>query len=63
VGLIDELNLILCPTVDGAKGAPCLFDSTDADANVAAPVKAMTLLSSKAMDGGAVWLRYAIENG
>ena len=62
-GLIDELALILCPTVDGARGAPCLFDSTDADANVAAPVKVMTLLSSTAMDSGAVLLRYAIENG
>jgi len=62
-GLIDELSLILCPAVDGAKGAPCLFDSTDADAGVAAPVKAMTLLSSTVLEGGAVWLRYAMENG
>ena len=26
-GLVDEINLILCPAVDGAKGAPSLFDS------------------------------------
>jgi hypothetical protein len=24
--LVDELNLILCPAVDGAKGAPSVFD-------------------------------------
>ncbi len=32
-GLVDELNLILCPAVDGAKGAPGVFDSTDAGAD------------------------------
>ena len=25
-GLVDELNLILCPAVDGAKGAPSVFE-------------------------------------
>src|SRR5215468_2313140 len=29
-GLIDELNLILCPAVDGARGAPIVFDSGEA---------------------------------
>jgi riboflavin biosynthesis pyrimidine reductase len=62
-GLIDELSLVIYPAVDGAKGAPCFFDSSDADANVAAPVRAMRLLSSTTLDGGAVWLRYALENG
>ena len=28
-GLVDELNLILCPAVDGAKGAPSVFDSPE----------------------------------
>jgi riboflavin biosynthesis pyrimidine reductase len=41
-GLVDELNLILCPAVDGAKGAPSVFDSTDAEADRRAPVTAMT---------------------
>src|ERR1700686_3605768 len=44
-GLVDELNLILCPAVDGAKGAPSVFDSTDAEADRRAPVTAMTLES------------------
>ena len=42
-GIVDELNLILCPAVDGAKGAPSVFDSTDAEADHRAPVTAMTL--------------------
>jgi hypothetical protein len=60
--LVDELNLILCPAVDGAKGAPSVFDSTDAEADHRAPVTAMTLDSSQALDGGALLLRYRIQN-
>jgi riboflavin biosynthesis pyrimidine reductase len=61
-GLVDELNLILCPAVDGAKGAPGVFDSTDAGADRRAPVTAMTLESSRALEGGAMLLRYRIQN-
>jgi len=48
--------------VDGARGAPSVFDSSEAEADRRAPVTAMTLVSSKVLDGGAVWLRYRIEN-
>jgi riboflavin biosynthesis pyrimidine reductase len=27
VCLIDEISLVICPAVDGAKGAPSVFDS------------------------------------
>jgi hypothetical protein len=29
--LIDEICLAICPAVDGAKGAPSIFDSSDRD--------------------------------
>jgi riboflavin biosynthesis pyrimidine reductase len=61
-GLIDELNLVLRPAVDGAKGAPSVFDSTEAEADQRAPVTAMTLESSEALQGGVVLLRYRIKN-
>jgi riboflavin biosynthesis pyrimidine reductase len=61
-GLVDELNLILCPAVDGAKGAPSVFDSTDAETDRRAPVSAMTLESSRALEGGAMLLRYRFQN-
>src|SRR6202049_1725708 len=61
-GLVDELNLILCPAVDGAKGAPSVFDSTDAEADRRAPVTAMKIESSQALEGGAMLLRYRIQN-
>jgi riboflavin biosynthesis pyrimidine reductase len=61
-GLVDDLDLILRPAVDGAKGAPSVFDSTDAEADRRAPLTAMTLESSQALEGGAMLLRYGIQN-
>jgi riboflavin biosynthesis pyrimidine reductase len=61
-GLVDELNLILCPAVDGTKGAPSVFDSAEAEADQRAPVTAMTLEESRTLEGGALLLRYRIEN-
>jgi riboflavin biosynthesis pyrimidine reductase len=60
-GLVDELSLILCPAVDGAKGAPSVFDSSDAEAGQRAPIQTMTLESTQVLDGGAVWLRYGLQ--
>jgi riboflavin biosynthesis pyrimidine reductase len=61
-GLIDEISLAIFPAVDGANGAPCVFDSGDADAGAAAPLRAVTLESSEMLEGGAVWLRYRVQN-
>jgi riboflavin biosynthesis pyrimidine reductase len=61
-GLIDEISLVICPAVDGAKGAPSVFDSGDEDAG-AAPVRAMTLESNEVLEAGAVWLRYKLQSG
>jgi riboflavin biosynthesis pyrimidine reductase len=61
-GLVDEFNLVLCPAVDGAKGAPSVFDSTKAEADQRAPITAMMLESSQALEGGAMLLRYRIQN-
>ena len=60
-GLVDEFNLVLV-AVDGAKGAPSVFDSTEAEADQRAPITAMTLESSQALEDGAMLLRYRIQN-
>jgi riboflavin biosynthesis pyrimidine reductase len=62
-GLIDEISLAVCPTVDGARGGPHVFDSNDDETDARAPLSAMTLISSEVIEGGAVWLRYRLENG
>ena len=61
-GLIDEISFAICPAVDGAKGAPSIFDSSDRDAGVSAPIRSMTLASTEVLEGGAVWLRYRLQN-
>ena len=61
-GLIDEISLAICPAVDGAKGAPSIFDSSDKDAGIAAPIRSMTLASTEVLEGGVVWLRYRLRN-
>ena len=61
-GLIDEISVAICPAVDGSKGAPSIFDSSDHDSGVAAPIRAMTLASSEVLEGGVVWLRYRLQN-
>jgi riboflavin biosynthesis pyrimidine reductase len=60
-GLIDEISVAICPAIDGAKGAPILFDSPDETAGPA-PIRSMTLASCEVLDGGAVWLRYKLQN-
>src|SRR5262249_9642140 len=62
-GLIDEISLGICPAVDGARGAPSIFDSSDKDARIAAPISAITPGSCQVLEGGAGCLRYRIRNG
>jgi riboflavin biosynthesis pyrimidine reductase len=61
-GLIDELSLVIYPAVDGAKGAPCVFDSSDDEAAAPPALRSMTLESSEVLEGGAVWLRYRLQS-
>ena len=61
-GLIDEISLAVCPAVDGAKGAPSIFDSTDEEAGMRAPLTEVSLASCEVLDEGAVWLRYRLKN-
>jgi hypothetical protein len=46
----------------GAKGAPSVFDSTEAEIDQRAPITTMTLESSQAPEGGAMLPRYRIQN-
>ncbi|RZN34592.1 RibD family protein [Bradyrhizobium sp. Leo121] len=61
-GLVDEVSLILFPTVDGAKGAPAVFDSLEKEQGRSAPVRSMTLESHQVLEGGVIWLRYKLQN-
>lgn len=60
-GLVDEISLILFPAVDGVEGAPCVFQSSEADGGRQTKVTSITLASHRVLDGGAVWLRYTVR--
>jgi riboflavin biosynthesis pyrimidine reductase len=60
-GLVDEISLVIAPAIDGAKGGPHLYDSADETAGPL-PLRRMTLEQCRELDGGAVWLRYRLEN-
>jgi riboflavin biosynthesis pyrimidine reductase len=63
-GLVDEISLILCPAVDGSNGARSIFDSLERDTEQSAtPVRSVTLESHQLLEGGAIWLRYKLQNG
>ena len=55
-------DLAILPAVDGAKCAPSVFDSSSEESSIRAPLTAMTLQSCEVLDGGAVWLRYLLQN-
>ena len=61
-GLIDEISLAVCPAVDGARGGPYAFDSREDETDARAPLRSMTLESCEVLEGGAVWLRYRLQN-
>jgi riboflavin biosynthesis pyrimidine reductase len=62
-GLIDEISLAICPAVDGARGAPSVFDSSEQATELRAPISEMSLASCEVLDRGAVWLRYRLRDG
>ena len=60
-GLVDELSLLLAPAVDGLIGGPSVIDYEGADDDVTPRGLRLTLRSTEVMDGGIVWLRYAVD--
>ncbi len=60
-GLIDEISLIVVPAIDGASGAPSLFDSTEPSAALPAPIDTLSLDSCELIENGTVWLRYRVK--
>ena len=58
-GLVDEISLVISPVIDGASGAPAVFNSGSTDLGPA-PIERMVLANHQILDGGAVWLRYRL---
>ncbi len=61
-GLVDEVSLLVYPFVDGAPGAPSLFDAAREEEGQHPSIQGLDLMSSEVLDRGVVWLRYRIQN-
>ena len=59
-GLVDEISVLVCPFVDGAPGAPALFDAKRAEEGETTFVRNITLKKSEVFEGGVVWLHYQV---
>lgn len=55
-GLVDELSLVIAPSVEGVPGGPAVFDIHDGPG--ALDKMGMVLESCQVLEGGLVWLRY-----
>jgi riboflavin biosynthesis pyrimidine reductase len=55
-GLVDELSLIIAPSVEGVRGGPAVFDIGGERGNL--EQMGMTLEKCEVLEGGFVWLRY-----
>ena len=54
---IDEVSVIIAPIIDGGLGIPSLVDC----ARGATGVRRLKLISSEALPGDLVWLRYKVK--
>lgn len=57
-GLIDELSLFICPSVDGLSGVPAIFEYKGEADELPAQDQSLELTSIKHLENGVVWLYY-----
>ena len=57
VSLIDEINLLIDPGIEGRKGMPGVFDGFGMDH----AITHLKLKEVKSFDDGAVWIRYTLK--
>ena len=58
-GMCDEVSVVIAPCADGSTKTPTLFQAREG-LSTDKPVS-FTLKSAEALDGNAVWLRYAVN--
>ncbi|MCC9620316.1 RibD family protein [Thalassospira sp. MA62] len=57
-GLIDEISTLVCPAIDGLAGVPAIYDFDGEKDEQPAKGVSLSLIDSKVLDGGVVWLRH-----
>ena len=59
--LIDEISLLVYPGLDGLSGSPGIFEGEGAPEAMPSAGQALRPVATEVLDGGVVWLRYAVE--
>ena len=59
--LIDEVSLLVYPGLDGLSGSPGVFEGEGAPDAMPSAGQALRPVATEVLEGGVVWLRYAIE--
>ena len=60
-GLIDEISIIVYPGIDGLAGISSIFEYAGDPGELPAAGRSLRLIAAETLEGGAVWLRYAVE--
>jgi 5-amino-6-(5-phosphoribosylamino)uracil reductase len=60
--LIDEISLLVYPGIDGLAGVPSIFEFVGGADDKPAAGRSLRHLATETLEGGMVWLRYAVEN-
>jgi riboflavin biosynthesis pyrimidine reductase len=61
LGLIDEISLLVHPAIDALAGVPTIFEYAGAANEKPAAGQSLRLLATDTLEGGMVWLHYAVE--
>lgn len=60
-GLIDEISVRIYPGIDGLTGVASIFECVGAPGEKPAAGQSLRHLTTETLDGGLVWIRYAVE--
>ena len=60
-GLIDEVSVLIYPGVDGLAGVPSIFEYRGKPDEKPAEGQSLRHLATETLEGGTVWIRYAVE--
>ena len=60
-GLIDEISVLIYPGIDGLAGVPSIFEYVGQPDEKPAEGQSLRHLSTETLEGGTVWIRYAVE--
>jgi len=59
--LIDEISLLVYPGIDGLAGVPSIFEYQGRADDKPAAGQSLLHIAAETLEGGMVWLRYAVE--